>query len=571
MNTFTQIINQLFIENSFIDIDIKKQFAVEPNDEDLILQKLNAAFILVLGSKEHPMYNKAMNFLKNLVQRSEWSAIAKFYLDGAKNISFEIDSKCKKNANFHSKLKHLAEWLCNTDKSNSLNKNVDRIWSVFYPEAVGMNKDPQRFITKLKKKRKINISQLNSDPIKHPASQILFAANVLLTVPPKSQNLKDLSIGKHIKDCLDRIGMESQLYWYDHPIQVGVDISKNEVIYGLRGLDSMVDFEQRKGTISKEDKIICILSASVTHKGLHQITKRYLKDEFAKAGGFKNINVYVFTEEDTNRIIGEVLVPAAKHYLKKRNSVQYLDKIGVDGEYGRHYTFLKAIAAFWNVLIDSQIQGTFKIDLDQVFPQEELIEETGFSALEHLKTPLWGATGITENGERVDLGMIAGALVNQRDIHKSVFTPDVPIPNRPLSPDEYIFFSGLPQAISTQAEMMTRYNSPELDGKEACIQRIHVTGGTTGILISHLFKYRPFTPSFIGRAEDQAYIMSSYRGSNKLLSYLHKPGLIMRHDKEVFANEAIKAAATGKLIGDYTRILYFSEYAKVLFKNLQKN
>ncbi|MCK4753747.1 MAG: hypothetical protein KAS58_00855, partial [Calditrichia bacterium] len=50
----------------------------------------------------------------------------------------------------------------------------------------------------------------------------------------------------------------------------------------------------------------------------------------------------------------------------------------------------------------------------------------------------------------------------------------------------------------------------------------------------------------------------------KNLAYVHKDGLIMRHDKEAFAQEAMKAAHIGKLVGDYTRILLFSAYADLL-------
>ena len=162
--------------------------------------------------------------------------------------------------------------------------------------------------------------------------------------------------------------------------------------------------------------------------------------------------------------------------------------------------------------------------------------------------------------------MIAGALVNESDIGRSLFTPDVPFPpsNRKFSPDEYVFFSQLPQALSTQAEMMARYNTPELDGKRTCLQRVHVTGGTNGILINHLRQHKPFTPSFIGRAEDQAFIFSTFSQKGSQLGYLHKDGLLMRHDKQAFAQEAIQAAEVGKLVGDYVRILYFSAYAQAL-------
>merc|ERR1711953_282578 len=42
----------------------------------------------------------------------------------------------------------------------------------------------------------------------------------------------------------------------------------------------------------------------------------------------------------------------------------------------------------------------------------------------------------------------------------------------------------------------------------------------------------------------------------------HKSGLIMRHDKEAFAAEAMEAARIGKMVGDYERMLLFSEYGK---------
>ena len=134
--------------------------------------------------------------------------------------------------------------------------------------------------------------------------------------------------------------------------------------------------------------------------------------------------------------------------------------------------------------------------------------------------------------------------------------------------DDFIFFNPLPQAISTRAEMMTRYDTDALDGKRRCIQRIHITGGTNGIRIESLFKHRPFTPAFIGRAEDQAYLLSVICRDDDRLAYVHKDGLIMRHDKEAFARQAIESARIGTLIGDYVRLLYFSAYARMLTEDI---
>ena len=215
-------------------------------------------------------------------------------------------------------------------------------------------------------------------------------------------------------------------------------------------------------------------------------------------------------------------------------------------------------------MIDPEIEATFKIDLDQIFPQQELIEQTGASAFEHLQTPLWGATGQDTEGHPIELGMIAGALVNQRDIDQGLFTPDVTFPEGELTPDEYIFFSKLPQALSTEAEMMTRYQSGTMvDGHDTCLQRIHVTGGTNGILVDSLRRFQTFTPGFIARAEDQAYLLSTLAPSMRL-GYVHASGLIMRHDKENMLQDAIATTKVSKQIGDYLRILIFSAYAEAL-------
>lgn len=202
-------------------------------------------------------------------------------------------------------------------------------------------------------------------------------------------------------------------------------------------------------------------------------------------------------------------------------------------------------------------------DIDQVFPQQELVKQSGASAFEHFKTSLWGAEGIDSQGNKVELGMIAGALVNKEDIEHSLFYPDISFPTNKVKADELIFLSQLPQALSTEAEMMTRYTG-KLLGKNQVIQRVHVTGGTTGILIRALRKYKPFTPTYIARAEDQAYLLAVLFSGPKYLRYLHKDGLIMRHDKNAFAEEAVEASELGKLIGDYVRILLFSYYVKAL-------
>ncbi|MGD8253764.1 MAG: hypothetical protein PVF48_05160 [Syntrophobacterales bacterium] len=553
-----------------IALDSAQQFDQERTDKVGVAQTLNAAFLIVVAGQNHPKASSALGFLTRMAASPEWRDAAEFYLSGIERMHYEIKTVCGLDQEFAALLKTASTWLSNKENLTKTHEVTEHLWSVFFPEANSLRTHWSERSEELRKKRTVAITKLNETPISDPAREILYTSNVLLTLPPASQSLETLPVSEDLKKTLRLAKSEPQLYWYDHPIQIGVAPEKNEVLYGLRGLDDTLEFEGTRGNASSNAKLICLLSVSVTHPSLQTIARRYIEEELSKAGGLRNIDVYVFSEADTRRLVDEILAPAALRYLGDVDSEELSTVFGVNGEYGRHYSFLKAIAALWQIVMEPEIKATFKIDLDQVFPQEQLVEQAGASAFEHFTTPLWGAQGFDSEGRPLELGMIAGALVNESDIGKSLFTPDVGQPNRELFPDEHVFFSTLPQALSTQTEMMTRYSTPTLDGKKTCIQRVHVTGGTNGILISTLRHHRPFTPSFFGRAEDQAYIFSVYPNPGVKLAYAHKDGLIMRHDKKAFAQEAIQSAHIGKLLGDYVRILFFSAYGSVLDDNISR-
>ena len=61
-----------------------------------------------------------------------------------------------------------------------------------------------------------------------------------------------------------------------------------------------------------------------------------------------------------------------------------------------------------------------------------------------------------------------------------------------------------------------------------------------------------------------------YSDSEYKLRYVHKDGLIMRHDKEGFAQEAIKATHDGKVVGNYIRTIIFSYYVRTLEWGVEK-
>jgi len=544
-------------------------FAFEPGSGG-VAQTLNAAFLILLQGASHPACEMAREYVEAAKRAPGWDEAAKFYSEGAGLVEKEVSEARRNDPGLDRRLDRLLEWVSDPRNLADVRRTAEAFWAVFSPEAAGILGDRSGRLEALRSRRRVSISRPNPSPLIDPAREILFTSNVLLTVPPEGADGDTLPLGEDVKRALREAGREPQLFWYDHPIPMGVRPENNEILHGLGGLEEAFRFERERGRIGPGAKPVCLLSVSVTHAGLRHLARRYIREEIARHGGLSSLDLFAFTETDTRRTIAEVLAPAQARYLGGPPAERELGVFGVDGEYGRHYSFLKAVAGYWRVLMDRRVRATFKIDLDQVFPEGELVAETGRSAFEHFLTPLWGALGRDARGRPVELGMIAGALVDARDIAGSLYSPDVPFPDRDPSYDEFFFFSPLPQALSTEAEMMACYGRDGPDGRTACLERVHVTGGTNGILVDSLRRHRPFTPSFVGRAEDQAYILSALGGDGPRLAYLHEDGLIMRHDKDVFAGEAVAAARLGKLIGDYIRILYFSAYARVLAKDLRE-
>ncbi len=530
------------------------------------IEQLLLSFLANLAGSGHPLYTGYGDILGEAVEKPEYREFSDFFIKAASDIKDEIDGRAEKDPGFRKSLEDLISKIEGAAPGSV--PEPDDIWSVFFPEGAGISSAPEKKMLELRRKRTVEIKKTNPEPVSDPGREILFTSNILLTLPPDETDYDTLDLPEDLIAHLKKTKEEEQLFFFDHPVQIGVKPENNEILYGLKGLDNTCRWEKLHGYMDPDAKLTCVLSVSVTHRGLHKIARDYIRYEMERYGSFENIEVYIFTENDTMALAEKILIPGSTD-----REAELIKRIfGVDGEYGRHYSFLKAISAFWRVFIDDKIKATFKIDLDQIFPEDELKEQTGKSAFEHFKTPLWGSTGVDSAGNGVELGMIAGALVNEKDIKKGIFTPDVKF-NYPekLTPEERIFNSRLLMGFSTEAELMTRYGENGIDGRNKCIQRIHVTGGTNGILVDHLMKYRPFTPTFIGRAEDQCYILSVLTGSGTKLAYLHEDGLIMRHDKEAFAAGAIKAAAFGSTIGDYIRIIYFSKYAEILTKgNIEK-
>ncbi|MBE0713942.1 MAG: hypothetical protein IH583_16330, partial [Candidatus Aminicenantes bacterium] len=527
--------------------DPAPDFSAASSGPEDTARALTAAFLIRLAGPGHALARPAEDLLRNAAADTEWGTAATLFRDALEFVPEDVARAAAAEPSFAAELRKLEAALPAAYSADV----QELLWSVFFPEGVGILGRESEKVAELRQKRLVRITSLNPAPLADPIRQILFTSNVLLAPPPAGADLAALRLEPDVRRELPRIMAEPQVHWYDHPVRLGASPEHNEILYGLRHLDEALDWEFRKKSAAPGTRAACVLSVSVTHRGLSRVARAWLESELALAGGLKHIDLYVFTEADVRRLLERTLVPFAGNSAAD----PLTDVFGVDGAYGRHYSFLKAIAALWQAFVDPGVRAVFKIDLDQVFPQAELEREAGGSMADLFRTPLWGARGTDSDGAPVELGMIAGALVNERDIGRGLFTPDVTCAGVDPAPHERIFWSRLPQALSTEAEMTARYGTPPLDGRTACLQRVHVTGGTNGILIEALRRHRPFTPSFIGRAEDQAYLMSTVGREGPRLAYVHSPGLVMRHDEESFAGEAVRAARTGKAVGDIVRVL----------------
>ena len=167
----------------------------------------------------------------------------------------------------------------------------------------------------LRERRKITVTSLNSNPVRNVSKEVLFTSNALITIPSPHQGIEDLDVDQALKIALDEVLKEEQIFWYDHPVQIGVEPERNEILYGLKHLSEAVQYEKKMGIIADDEEVTCVLSASVTHEGLQGIAKDYIEGELKKAHDLPGLKVYLFTEADTEKIIHEILVPAAKKYL----------------------------------------------------------------------------------------------------------------------------------------------------------------------------------------------------------------------------------------------------------------
>ena len=160
-------------------------------DEVYTAQNLNATFLIAVAGPQHPAAERANALLDRMADSAEWGAVAGFYRNGIERVGCEIEAECGRDPIMADRLRELAQWVSTADNLRKTDETQEKLWSVFFPEATGIRSDRQLHVERLRRKRRVDVAELNSNPIRDPVRQVLFTSNVLLTVPAASGRLAD--------------------------------------------------------------------------------------------------------------------------------------------------------------------------------------------------------------------------------------------------------------------------------------------------------------------------------------------------------------------------------------------
>ena len=220
--------------------------------------------------------------------------------------------------------------------------------------AHSASSDPGAMFNEIRRRRLLRNICPAQKSLRDPATELLLTSNILVSPPLDPESIE---VPEQFREASREFFDQQQDYWYDHPIPIDATDEENEIIYGLRNLDAAIAIEHTRGSLGSKPKIDLVLSLSVTHNGMELLAQRYVEYIIRTKLNLQHLNIFLFDENLTAKLIKK-LSPDNWHLQ---------EVFGVNGAYGRHYNFLKAILVIWNRVLRPAARYTFKIDLDQVF------------------------------------------------------------------------------------------------------------------------------------------------------------------------------------------------------------
>jgi len=322
-------------------IDLAQQFEAPPNE----LVKLNAAVLISLCGREHPLFQRAWAYLglPDAVCGEQKEAYLKFYEiiqeESAKRL--ESDGALVKmlrdviRAGDHDRLKAARLEIFNPLAAKTLSQF-----------------DAEHIAEDIQSQNRLRLIANNENFITNPIKEVIFSVNVLVT-PPRSESLIPEGLpGWAEKSLKPAIGLPADWY-FDHPMEMATTrdaLHASEFIFCLRKLEETfraeikIEKAARKDHIREGDKVPLYISISPTHGGMNlgSAAREVLKcqyDAAVKSGVLPELKIvepYLYSQADVRHFIKDVLVPAAKRYFPEipgKEIEAYLSFFGVEGDY----------------------------------------------------------------------------------------------------------------------------------------------------------------------------------------------------------------------------------------------
>jgi hypothetical protein len=561
-------------------LDLARQFEAPPVE----LVKINAAMLICLCGKGHPLFQRARDYLET--PGAMYSDEKKTYLKFYKIIQEETIKRLRSDG---AVVKLLQDAIQAGDPDRLKAARLE----IFNPltAKILFQFDARDIVRNIQRQNRLRLIANNENFITDPIRELVFTTNVLVK-PPTSESLIPEGLPGWAENSLkSAMGLPADWY-FDHPMEMATTedaLDASEFILCLKKLEKSfheeIEIEKTalKSHIRKGHKVPLYISISPAHKGMNlgSVAREVLKCQYAaavKTGILQELQIvepHLYTQVDVEHLAKEVLMPAAKRYFPEipdKEIEYYLSFLGVEGPYAMHYNFLKAFGSLAKFM-DPRVKAVIKIDTDQSFRARRFYRETKFCWLESFTLPILGAIAGDRDERDIYLGCFAGSLTNLDELigKDDLFLPEISTPDAPETIPEGeagMFYQGLLHSLITRGEAFP----PEIQWKALKIlseypyMRTFVTGGTTGFLIEALERYAPFVDANVHRAEDQAFLLpvlfDQYDGN--LLRYVYFPGLHMIHEKESVASESIKTARPYKEVHDLERIWNFSHLARAL-------
>ncbi|HEX5148664.1 MAG TPA: hypothetical protein VFW02_06245, partial [Candidatus Limnocylindrales bacterium] len=182
---------------------------------------LTGAFLVALCGPAHPSFERAMRLLHD-PSFDEPDGLAALYRRGLMLVRDEIVRVAATEADMAARLASVAERLDGPRGGDDAEGHVpwdeasvsEVLWSVFFPEGVGIRGREAEREAALRAARTVTVSSLSPNPIHDPGRELLFTSNVLLTTPSPSRPIAELPYPPDLRRDLEHATVSPQAFWY---------------------------------------------------------------------------------------------------------------------------------------------------------------------------------------------------------------------------------------------------------------------------------------------------------------------------------------------------------------------